>query len=194
MFTPGVRTVRTVFLDRDGTINVKPPEGAYITSAAELSLLPGAARAVAELNVAGLRIILVTNQRWLSGPLGNPACYAAIHARLEQLLAAQGAWLDAAYYCPHAIATCDCRKPGAGMLRRAADEHRFNLADAVMIGDSDADMAAGRSAGTATILLRGGEGSTSPSADAVVDDLPAAARLILAGGFSQGPALPVFRA
>jgi D-glycero-D-manno-heptose 1,7-bisphosphate phosphatase len=149
-----------------------------------LALLPGAAHAVGRLNAAGIRTILVTNQRWLSGPSGGKRCYEGIHARLKQLLAAQGAWLDAAYHCPHAAAICDCRKPGPGMLQRAADEHRFSLANAVLIGDSETDMMAGRAAGTATILLHPGEGST-PNADAVVNDLPAAVHLILSGKFSR---------
>jgi D-glycero-D-manno-heptose 1,7-bisphosphate phosphatase len=172
--------VSTVFLDRDGTINVKAAEGQYVTSPADLVLLPGAGAAVARLNAAGLRTVLVTNQRWLSGPSGDPARYAAVHARLERLLASEGGRLDAAYHCPHAAGSCDCRKPHPGMLRRAAQEHRIELDKAVIIGDSVADLAAGRAAGTSTILLRpGAAGPADGSADAVADDLPAAVRLIL---------------
>ena len=174
----GPRIIETVFLDRDGTINVKAPAGEYVTSPEELILLPGAAQAVAALNAARVRTVLVTNQRWLSGQAAGLTRYAAVHARLEKLLADEGAWLDAAYYCPHALAVCDCRKPGTGMLRRAAQEHGFSLPESVIVGDSDADMMAGRSAGTATILLRRG-GGVAASADAVVDDLCAAVRLIL---------------
>lgn len=68
MAAADLRNVRTVFLDRDGTINVKAAEGDYIRSPAELELLPGAATALAALNAAGLRTVLVTNQRWLSNP------------------------------------------------------------------------------------------------------------------------------
>ena len=180
MPAPGLGAVRTVFLDRDGTINVRAPEGEYVTSPADLVLLPGAARAVASLNAAGLRTVLVTNQRWLSGPGGDAARYAAIHARLTQLLAAEGATLDAAYHCPHAAASCDCRKPRPGMLRRAAREHRIDLDRAVIIGDSESDLMAGRAAGAATILLRpGADGRPVAGADIVADDLPAAVGLIL---------------
>ena len=180
MPAPGLRAISTVFLDRDGTINVRAADGSYITSPAALVLLPGAARAVAELNAAGLRTVLVTNQRWLSGSAGDPAGYAAVHARLEQLLAAEGASLNAAYHCPHAAATCDCRKPEPGMLRRAAADHRFALDEAVIVGDSDSDLMAGRAAGTSTILLRPGAGDPAAhGADAVASDLPAAVRLIL---------------
>lgn len=185
---PGLADIRTVFLDRDGTINVKPPEGEYVTSPAELVLLPGAARALARLNAAGIRTVLVTNQSWLSRPAGSVARYAAIHTRLAELLAAEGARLDAAYHCPHAPGTCECRKPQPGMLRRAARELRIELGQSVIIGDRGSDLKAGRAAGTSTILVRTSEGGSAPAdagipaaadADIVVDDLPAAVRLIL---------------
>jgi D-glycero-D-manno-heptose 1,7-bisphosphate phosphatase len=173
-----LRSLHTVFLDRDGTINVKAAVGQYITSPAQVVLLPGAAKAVATLNAAGLRTILVTNQRWLSEQSADPGRYAAVHARLEQLLRFEGARLDAAYYCPHPSGACDCRKPRPGMLVRAAREHSFELTGAVIVGDSNTDLLAGRAAGTATILLRA-SGHGVVLADAVVGDLGAAVRLIL---------------
>ena len=178
-----MRSLHTVFLDRDGTINVKAAAGHYIRSPAELVLLPGAAEAVAQLNAAPIRVILVTNQRWLSEESADPGQYAAVHARLEELLAAEGAWLDAAYHCPHATGVCDCRKPGPAMLLRAAEEHGFELAGSVIVGDSDTDLLAGRAAGTATILLRASGGETA-GADAVVANLGAAVPLILHAGNS----------
>ena len=188
MLAIGLATVRTVFMDRDGTLNVKPPDGEYITSPDDLVMIAGAARAVAQLNASGLRTVLVTNQRWLSGPAGDAACFAEVQARLHQLLAAEGAWLDASYHCPHALDSCDCRKPAPGMLRRAATDHQFDLLRAVIVGDSDADVEAGRSVGAATILLRADASDISADADAVAADLPAAVRIILqAVGRRTGP-------
>jgi D-glycero-D-manno-heptose 1,7-bisphosphate phosphatase len=184
MTARGPRAVSTVFLDRDGTINVRAAPGEYITSPAGLVLLPGAARAVADLNAAGLRTVLVTNQRWLSGPAGDERLYAAIHARLEELLAAEGARLDAAYYCPHAAGTCDCRKPAPGMLRRTASELGFDLADAVMIGDSDTDVLAGKAAGAATILLTPSHADPAgPHPDMMASHLASAVGLILKASY-----------
>jgi D-glycero-D-manno-heptose 1,7-bisphosphate phosphatase len=174
-----LRHCSTVFLDRDGTVNVKAPDGQYVTSADELSLIPGAAVAIARLNAAAVRVVLVTNQRWLSGPAGDLAGYARVHARLEELLAAEGAYLDAAYYCPHDLWSCDCRKPRPGMLWRAAREHEFSLAAAVMIGDTDTDVAAGRAAGATTILLGSREQIAPCNPDFTADDLAGAVRLIL---------------
>jgi D-glycero-D-manno-heptose 1,7-bisphosphate phosphatase len=176
----GKNALSTVFLDRDGTLNVKPPPGQYVTSPDELVLIPGASRAIARLNAAGLRTVLVTNQRWLSQPLSDLMSYHAIQRRLEQLLAADGASLDAVYYCPHPIGACNCRKPGAGMLRRAAREYCFSLRTAAVIGDSETDLMAGRSVGAATILLRSDWGGEPVRlADAVATDLMAAVDLIL---------------
>jgi D-glycero-D-manno-heptose 1,7-bisphosphate phosphatase len=170
--------IEAVFLDRDGTINTKPAAGEYVTAPDDLVLLPGAAEAVSTLNAAGICTVLVTNQRWMSEPTANAEDYAAVHARLEQLLAREGAWLDASYHCPHAIDACKCRKPKPGMLLRAAREHNLDLARTVIVGDSDADLIAGRSAGAATILLRTASGMVD-GADAVVDDIAAAISLIL---------------
>jgi D-glycero-D-manno-heptose 1,7-bisphosphate phosphatase len=180
MTTLGGNAVSTVFLDRDGTINVRPPPGEYITSPEDLVLLPGAGPAVARLNAAGLQTVLITNQRWLSQPSADFVAYRAVQSRLEQLLAAHGAWLEASYYCPHAIAACDCRKPRTGMLQRAAREHRFSLRESLVIGDSETDLMAGRPVGATTILLRSEPAGVPPGlADAVATDLMAAVDLIL---------------
>jgi D-glycero-D-manno-heptose 1,7-bisphosphate phosphatase len=174
---PSARVFSTVFLDRDGTVNVKAIEGKYITTPGDLVLLSGAAVAISRLNAASVQVILVTNQRWLSA-LPNVTPYERVHARLEKLLAENGAHLDAAYYCPHASDSCRCRKPSPGMLERAAEERRINLTDAVMIGDRESDIEAGRAAGTATILLST-EPETPSSANYVAVDLAEAVRLIL---------------
>lgn len=122
----------------------------------------------------------MTNQRWLSEKDIDPDSYIAVHARLQQLLAREGAWLDAAYCCPHALSVCHCRKPGTGMLQRAAHEHAFDLRRAVIIGDTDSDMTAGLAVGAAAIRIGGPNDRVADThADAVVYDLRAAVRLLL---------------
>jgi D-glycero-D-manno-heptose 1,7-bisphosphate phosphatase len=136
---------------------VKAPEGSYVSRPGQLVLLPGAAAAVARLNRAGVRAVLVTNQRWLARPGAVPADYTATHRRLVDLLAAHGARLDAAYHCPHERGTCDCRKPAPGMLTRAVAELGIDPDRSVIIGDAESDLAAGRAAGVGTILVDGGQ-------------------------------------
>lgn len=172
--------IGTVFLDRDGTVNVKAAEGAYVTDPAELVLLPGAAAAVRRLNDAGIVVVLVTNQRGMARGLLSAAGYAAVAARLRALLAAAGARLDAEYVCPHEVG-CDCRKPRPGMVLRAAAEHPgIRLDRSVLIGDAESDVAAGIAAGIRTVRL--GAAGTATTADSLCPDLAAAVDRLLARG------------
>ena len=142
----------TVFLDRDGTINVKAGEGDYIKSWEEFEFLPGAVDAVRALRAAGRTVVIVTNQRGIALGRMTEADLAAIHRHMVEALGG----VDAIYHCPHDIGECDCRKPLPGMLERAAGElPGVDLARSVMIGDSDSDMDAGRAVGARTIKLEG---------------------------------------
>lgn len=164
---------RAVFLDRDGTVNVAPPVGRYIRDPSQLKLLPGVARAVRTINASGALAVLFSNQRWLSVPAVPAVAFAPHHARLGELLGEVGARLDACYVCPHEIGACDCRKPAAGMLRRAAADLSIDLRRSVAIGDSLSDIAAGRAAGTRCVLLAKGDptGAAPGAPDAVFSNL-----------------------
>ena len=155
------------FLDRDGTINVKAPEGDYIDAPQRLVLLDGAASAVRRLNEEGIRVFVVTNQRGIALGRMTEEDLEDVHRRLDELLAADGARIDAYYHCPHDHGQCDCRKPGTGMLERAAAEHAIDLSQCVLIGDSDSDVEAGRRVGAKTVLL----GADAPSLREGVDAL-----------------------
>lgn len=169
---------RTAFLDRDGTLNVKAPEGEYVTTAEGMRLLPGAARAVRRLNSAGVFVVLVTNQRGIARGLLSGDAHAQIMRRLTERLAAGGAHLDAVYVCPHEEGCCGCRKPASGLLFRAAREHPgIELARAVTVGDAESDVLAGSGAGTMTIRISGQP--VISRADHVVPDLDAAVSIIL---------------
>jgi D-glycero-D-manno-heptose 1,7-bisphosphate phosphatase len=139
----------TAFLDRDGTINVKAPEGEYVTSWGEFTFLPGAEEAVRLLADAGWRVVVVTNQRGVA--LGRMAIEDVdeIHRRMRERVP-----IDAVYVCPHERGTCDCRKPEAGMLLQAMrDDPGIDPETSVMVGDAESDMEAGRRAGVRTILV-----------------------------------------
>jgi D-glycero-D-manno-heptose 1,7-bisphosphate phosphatase len=139
---------KATFLDRDGVINRKPPEGQYVTRWEDLQILPGAAKAIALLNEAGFRVIVVSNQRCVAKGLLTGPELDFMHQRMCRELAAAGAVIDEVYYCPHEKQPpCSCRKPAPGMLLAAARTHQIDLTASWMIGDSDIDMEAGRSAG-----------------------------------------------
>lgn len=162
------RRPAAALLDRDGTINVKPPEGEYVTEAGQLRLLPGAAAAIRRLNEERIPVLVVTNQRGIALGRMTEADLAAVHARLDELLAAEGARVDAYYHCPHERGTCGCRKPGTAMLERAAAEHGIDLAQAVVVGDAPTDVEAGRRVGARTVLLAPG-GAEGPAVAASLD-------------------------
>ena len=169
---------RTAFLDRDGTLNVKAPEGEYVTTAGDLRLLPGAGDAVRRLNRAGVFVVLVTNQRGIARGLLSEDAHTQIMRSLVEGLAASGAHLDAVYVCPHDEGSCGCRKPAAGLLFRAAREHPgIELGHAATVGDSESDVLAGAGAGTMTIRIA--EPPVASQADHVVPDLGAAVSIIL---------------
>ena len=179
--------IETVFLDRDGVINRKLPEGEYVSSWERFEMLPGVAGAVARLNRAGLRVLVVTNQRGVALGRYTTDDVDAIHRRLQTLLAGHGARVDGFYYCPHDKGQCGCRKPLPGMFAQAQAQFAgIDAASSVMVGDSLSDVEFGRAAGMQTIFVSGDAAHRKPGwergaelADAAVEDLPAAVARIL---------------
>jgi D-glycero-D-manno-heptose 1,7-bisphosphate phosphatase len=142
------------FLDRDGVINRKAPEGQYVTRWDEFHVLPGAVEAIALLNRAGLCVIVVTNQRCIAKGLLSEMDLKSLHQRVCDHFADAGATIDAIYYCPHDLEPpCRCRKPAPGMLLDAAVSYRIDLPASWMIGDSEMDVLAGKAAGCKTVRL-----------------------------------------
>lgn len=128
-----------VFLDRDGVINVKAPEGEYVRTWAEFEFLPNIADWIRIFNALGLLVIVVTNQRGVALGLMTEEDVNTIHDNMRRALEQQGARIDDVFYCPHAAGECDCRKPKPGMVHRARDKWGIDLASSLMIGDSDSD-------------------------------------------------------
>ncbi len=174
--------IQCVFLDRDGVINRPPPDEGYVTACSELEVLPGVPEAIRQLNQAGIKVIVVTNQRGISLGLYTHEELARIHSHLQERLGEAGAHLDAIYYCPHDRDCQVCRKPAIGLFRQAFSEFPGIAPDgSIMVGDSRKDMQAGRSAGMGTIMIAGTSVIPDPEfMDAVAHSLPEAVGLILA--------------
>ena len=152
-----------IFLDRDGTIN---EEIGYMDRLEKLRLIPGAAEAIRRINASGMKTVVVTNQSGVARGIFTESFVAEIHARLGEMLRAEGASLDGIYFCPHHptegrgdyLRGCECRKPAPGLLLRAAAELRLDLSHSWMIGDTLKDIEAGGWAGAQGILVRTGYG------------------------------------
>jgi len=180
-----------VFLDRDGTLI---EEAGYLDRLERLIFFPFSVDAVRLLNQAGLAVVIVTNQAGVARGIFPESFVAEAHAHLSERLQAGGAAVDGFYYCPHHPdgiiepyrRSCDCRKPGDAMLRRAAAELDLDLARSTVVGDRWHDIEAGSRAGARTVLVRTGYGRTEEqrpkpgvAADAVTDNLIEAVSWIL---------------
>ena len=184
-----------VFLDRDGTL-IKEVSAHGLHKIEDLELLPGVADAVHELNHAGLRAVLVTNQPVIAKGFCTEADLQLIHNKLETLLGREHAFLDRIYFCPHhpekgfageraeLKIACDCRKPKPGMLLQAQRDLNIDFAQSWMIGDTTIDVQTARNAGVKPILVRtghgGGDGKHTVEPDFTCDTLLDAVRLIIA--------------
>ena len=180
--------VRAAFIDRDGVINV---EHNYVHRIEDFELIEGVPEGLAQLAAAGYKLVVVTNQAGIARGFYTVADMDRLHEHLRTELAARGVQIDAIYHCPHhpqgkipeyAIA-CDCRKPAPGMLLQAARELNLDLSASVLVGDKISDIEAGRAAGVRmAVLVRSGhsfDGAAEALADAVADDLRAAAETIV---------------
>ena len=132
----GANMLRTIFLDRDGVLNEKMPEGKYVVFWADFHVFPGIPAAIARLNDAGLRVIVVSNHRGIALGAYSVADVELIHSRFEDLLETDGARIDAFYICPHDRLECNCRKPLPGMFLQAQKEFpEITPQTSAMIGD-----------------------------------------------------------
>jgi D-glycero-D-manno-heptose 1,7-bisphosphate phosphatase len=146
--------LRTVFLDRDGILNEKMPEHRYVTRWEEFRVLPGVPEALRRMNEAGLRVVVVSNQRGIAKGLYTAADLEAMHAQFQRLLEREGARIDGFFVCPHEENECNCRKPLTGLFEQAAARFpEITAATSVMIGDSPSDVEFGRRVGMRTIFV-----------------------------------------
>jgi len=168
-------------LDRDGTIIV---ERNYLSDPVQVELLPGAASGLHRLRQLGLGLAVITNQSAIGrGYIDEPRLYK-IHERFLGLLEEAAVFIDGIYFCPHLPEdNCECRKPGTGLINRAARELGFDLRDCYVIGDKECDIEMGRRVAATTLLVLTGYGKETIAKgisrpDFVARDLNEAAGII----------------
>ena len=157
---------KAIFLDRDGTINKYV---GFLHNIDDFVLLPGVAEAIHKINLSGYLAIVVTNQPVIARGQVTYSALQQIHNKMETLLGLQGAYVDKIYFCPHhphkgyigeipeLKYDCSCRKPKPGMLLKAAEEYNIDLNQSWMIGDSESDIIAGKTANCKTVLIGTGD-------------------------------------
>ncbi len=154
---------RAVFLDRDGTVS---EEVGYVNHVGRFRLIPRAAQGIRCINESDYLAILVTNQAGVARGYFKESLVIAVHERLEELLAENGAHLDGIYYCPHHPTAgeppyrqdCDCRKPKPGMVLAAQRDLNIDVAQSFMVGDKHSDITFAQSVGMQGVLVKTGYG------------------------------------
>jgi imidazoleglycerol-phosphate dehydratase/histidinol-phosphatase len=161
---------RVLFIDRDGTIIEEPPDE-QVDSLAKLRLLPGVVPALLELQRAGYRLVLVSNQDGLGTPSFPEPSFREPQDFLRSLLASQGIAFDAEFFCPHFPSDgCGCRKPRTGLLAGFLASRAIDLERSYVIGDRETDLQLAANLGLEGLRVRA-DGADRATWSAIVERL-----------------------
>ena len=153
-------TLKLVILDRDGVINQDSED--FVKSADEWIPIDGSIEAIASLSQSGFTVVVATNQSGLARGLFDLDDLEAMHAKLAQLVEAQGGSVAAVFYCPHGPDdACNCRKPKSGLIDAIEAEFDTCAEGVPLVGDSLRDLQAGLSKGCVPVLVRTGKGKAT---------------------------------
>ena len=145
---------RILFVDRDGTLNEETPDE-QIDSLAKVRLMPGVIPALLQLQRAGYRFVMVTNQDGLGTPRFTQQDFDTAHAFILHLFESQGIYFEAVFICPHFLKEgCECRKPKLGMLKEYLAKTPFDKQHSFMIGDRDTDIQFAENLGVEGLRIR----------------------------------------
>lgn len=146
---------QTLFLDRDGVINVRLP-GAYVQVPEQFKFAEGSLEAIAILSAYFARIVIVTNQQGIGKGLMTEEDLSIVHQKMLEGIKAEGGRIDAIFSCPNLVSdNAICRKPNPGMaLQAKAMFPEIEFKKSVIVGDSISDMLFGKRLGMKTILVK----------------------------------------
>jgi len=148
-------TIKTIFLDRDGVINI---EKKYLYKIEEFKFINGVFEACKNFIDLGYEIIIVSNQSGIGRGFYSEKDFNILNKWMKNQFKDNKIKILDIYYCPHSPnEKCKCRKPKPGMFIAAKNKHNINMKDSWIIGDSERDITAASLAGiTNTILVRSG--------------------------------------
>lgn len=151
---PDVTDRPTLFLDRDGVI---VEEVHYLHKVADMRMMPGASRVIANANNRGVPVVVVTNQAGIGRGHFGWSDFIDVQEAMLDALADDGAFVNAVFACPHHgdgvapynIKDHPARKPNPGMLLAAAEAMPIDLSGSWIVGDRAGDLGAAKNAGCA---------------------------------------------
>ncbi len=149
---------KTVFLDRDGVINIDSAE--YIKNESEFFFIDKSPEAIAKLTRAGFDIIVITNQSVLARKFTTSKELEKIFNKMTTGVEALGGKIKDIFFCPHMPNSgCSCRKPKPGLIFQAKEKYDMDLSESYMVGDSVKDIECAKNAGCGfSILVKTGNG------------------------------------
>lgn len=134
-----------VFLDRDGVLIENRSD--YVRDWSQVAIYPMTYSALARLQRAGYKIVIITNQSAVGRGLISLETAEDVNHRLTNKIRENGAQIDGVYMCPHQPdGQCNCRKPKPGLLLQAVNELSLDVSRSWMVGDAWSDLLAGRAA------------------------------------------------
>jgi D-glycero-D-manno-heptose 1,7-bisphosphate phosphatase len=148
--------MKIILLDRDGVINFDSYE--YIKSPEEWHAIPGSLEAIAQLNKAGYRVIVVTNQSGVARGYYDLKMLDRIHEKLIRELAFVGGHIEEIFFCPHhPDEHCNCRKPKPGLMHQAQKKYDIDFSSTFFVGDTATDVETALAVGCKPLLVLTGK-------------------------------------
>jgi len=149
----GVDKTWTLFLDRDGVINIESV-GSYITNWSEFQFHDGALEAIRMLSGVFGNIVVVSNQRGVGRGIMTLEALREINANMRKAVAEVGGRIDRVYNATAVTDDDHNRKPNTGMgLQAQEDFPAIDFRKSIMIGNSISDMEFGKRLSMSTIFL-----------------------------------------
>lgn len=170
--------MKVLFLDRDGTLIHEPPDG-YIDSLEKLKILPGVIKTLKDLQRAGYRFVMISNQPGRGTPRFPEENFSTPQNELMRIFTMNGITFEGTFFCPHyREENCACMKPKTGLIETFLHENEIDFGQSFVIGDRDSDIKLAKNIGCRSIAF---SQTPKPAADMSADSWSAIRNFILGG-------------
>jgi D-glycero-D-manno-heptose 1,7-bisphosphate phosphatase len=144
-------TLKAIFLDRDGVINV---DTNYVHKIEEFKFCDGIFELCQEFQKQGFIFIVITNQSGIDRGYYTHEQFNTLTTWMIEEFKKRDIQITEVYYCPDTPEKAtEFRKPNPGMILKAKKEHNINLNESWLIGDKISDIDAGLNASIPNLVL-----------------------------------------